>query len=561
MIEKLAKNWGYLLVVVVILISYGRGINNDFTYDDRGLVLQDQRITTADWGAIISQSYWGDAGDGLYRPITTASLAINWWVNQDRAWGYHLFNLILHVFIAVLLMFAGARSGDEKAGLIMALLYSVHPAFSEAVFGISGRAELLASFFGLLAIHCFMWKREGQTNNNEWICSGFVCLLAAILAKENGIAFAMGLIAWGTYRKRKIEIVGCISIIAIGVATLCKWLAIGVFRPEGIGYLDNPLAYESISLRCANGFGLVIRAGLKLVFPWPLAADYSPQQIQIYEHWAEPGVLLPMLLVISLLWCAAKLVKVNSESALWVGICGGAILIVSNLFIATGTIFAERLLYIPGIGFAIGMGWAISRLIPRHMTWVLTGWIVVSSGLLWQRAADWRNDLTLFSSAVLVHPHSARSHYGLGLALHREGGFEMALQEYDRAIELYPRYFEARLNRAAVLLGMGKYKAAKNAYQKVLEVRPTHFQARYALSLLEGNLGNKAWAESTLRQLHSERPTDLKVLRDLAGLLLGQGKYEAAEIMILQGLRIEPENRELRILQGELNRGRKRLLP
>ena len=77
------------------------------------------------------------------------------------------------------------------------------------------------------------------------------------------MVFASGIVVWRIFLNSKIDEIGGIAILATVAALAGKWLAIGVFQPDSIGYLDNPLAYESVDSRLANAFSLFIRSALK----------------------------------------------------------------------------------------------------------------------------------------------------------------------------------------------------------------------------------------------------------------------------------------------------------
>ena len=539
----------YLLIATIVLAGYGNSLNNSFSFDDRALILEDQRIINADWEAIFTQSYWGDTGDGLYRPLTSASLALNWLVGRDSPFSYHLVNMVLHILVAAMLCYIGLRGQNSRAGLVGAIFFALHPGPSEAVFSIVGRAELLACFWGMLAIICSLYSRDGLHSGKAWLPAIFLSLVAAMLCKENGTVFAVGIVVCGICREQRLDHAGRVALLAIVVAFACKLWAIGVLRPESIGYLDNPLAYLPADLRIAHGFSLVGRALLKMAFPWPLAADYSSQQIPIFPELTMPELWLPALWVISMGIVSILLVARNWDYFIWMVLCAGGILLVSNIFIVTGTIFAERLLYIPTLGLAAAGGMGLSRLKTKLRIYLSTSWILIAVSILAGRGLEWRGDMALFTSAVEVHPQSARSHFGLGLALHREGNLELAIGAYKRALEMYPRYFEARLNLGAALLGSGKLKEAITIYRQITDQRPRHFQGRYVLALLEQNNGNREDAEKMLRQLHEERPDRLDIIRDFSNLLIQKNDLKEAESVLVKGLQVDPDNKDLRHLQ------------
>jgi hypothetical protein len=566
MIGLAQTRWGYALIALVSAAVYGGGVGNDFTFDDRALIAEDYRIVSGDWSGILSQSYWGDTGDGLYRPLTTASYALNYLVTGFTASGFHVINLLLHIASSCLLMGIARLLVGPNAAFLGGLLFALHPGPSEAIFSVVGRAELLAFSCGAAGISLWLKAKVTPTRQACLLiaCSG--CLLASILAKENGMAFGLGLAAYAIALNHRDWVGWMIPLSAVVAGILVKWWAIGTLQPVGIGYLDNPLAYVSDLARAFHGLGLIVRAVFKLIFPWPLVADYSPNQIPLFSDLNDLELLLPAAFVATSGVGIFYLIKIQPKNLLITGTGICALLMVSNVFVATGTIFAERLLYIPSGAFCIGTGWSLNRLKHRWTIWFLVVWLAVSGGILWQRAGDWQDDLALFASAVENHPKSARSHYGLGLALHRQyhaagrasrsdtASLDRALDSYVRAIALYPRYVEAQFNRAALLVERGRVEGAISAYGKVLELRPGHFKARFALSLLEQHRGHLALAERLMHQLHDEQPQDLEVLAGLAMLWWQMERGDEARALVRETLVRVPQNVKLRELARYFNR-------
>ena len=90
----------------------------------------------------------------LYRPLVLVSYAINYAMHGLSPAGYTAVNIALHAAVS-LLLFALVRSigGSLFAAGVAGIAFAVHPVHTEAVTGISGRPELLAAFFFLLAVY------------------------------------------------------------------------------------------------------------------------------------------------------------------------------------------------------------------------------------------------------------------------------------------------------------------------------------------------------------------------------------------------------------------------
>ena len=94
---------------------------------------------------------------------------------------------------------------------------------------------------------------------------------------------------------------------------------------------------------------------------------------------------------------------------------------VANILFQTGTIMAERFLYLPSVGFAacvvMMLLFAIGeRTKVRLLAPVALAAIVVALGIrTWERNIDWKNDLTLANARQCVtSPDSFKTHFGTG---------------------------------------------------------------------------------------------------------------------------------------------------
>ena len=85
-------------------------------------------------------------------------------------------------------------------------------------------------------------------------------------------------------------------------------------------------------------------------------------------------------------------------------------------------------------------------------------------------------------------PRSARNHFGLGLALQREGDMIGALQSYNKALTIYPRYVEAHYNQGAAFVELSRYKEALHAYRAAEKYRPNYRNLQRTLELLTQHL-------------------------------------------------------------------------
>jgi len=129
------------LLLAVVALIYGNTLRNEFTMDDGIYVLRNPQVTQAS----VREFFTPNKFSNVFRPVTFATLALNWRLGGARPFGFHLFNLILHACVTWLLFLLldemlGASPQAKIVAFAAALIFAVHPLHTEAVASISGRA-------------------------------------------------------------------------------------------------------------------------------------------------------------------------------------------------------------------------------------------------------------------------------------------------------------------------------------------------------------------------------------------------------------------------------------
>jgi tetratricopeptide (TPR) repeat protein len=203
------------------------------------------------------------------------------------------------------------------------------------------------------------------------------------------------------------------------------------------------------------------------------------------------------------------------------------ILAVCNLFFIIGTVMAERLTYLPGIGLFVLAGlplaWLQSSAIEKRRLWfglgaaVVLGVIVASVPQCESRTRAWRSPHTLFEQAVEDRPESARSWAALGETLMKEGDLKAARRSLEQAVSLYDRHANALADLLSVQQTLGDMQAAKVTARKLKGIRPEDVRPYYVLALLEAREGRleeaQQEAEAGLALDPSFRPFHLSLGR------------------------------------------------
>src|SRR5438552_10708385 len=133
--------WPAALLVAAALIAYGNALTGPFVMDDRGTIVDNANIRQL-WPfttALTGPPQSAVAG----RPIVSLSLAINYALGGLSPWGYHAWNLGVHLLAALVLFGILRRMLPDVPAFICALLWLVHPLQTEVIDYVTQRTETM----------------------------------------------------------------------------------------------------------------------------------------------------------------------------------------------------------------------------------------------------------------------------------------------------------------------------------------------------------------------------------------------------------------------------------
>ncbi|MHC4831238.1 MAG: glycosyltransferase family 39 protein, partial [Planctomycetota bacterium] len=180
--ERLRALAAPALLMGLALALYANALGNDFVFDDLSLLRKNPAIRDPGllWDALTRP------GASSYRPVRTASFAIDFALSGDRTWAYHLLNALYHGLTAVLVhAVVGRLSRSRAAALCAALLFVAHPVHTESVAYISGRRDVLTGLFCLLGFYAYLRFREA--GRWRWLGLAGVSLLLGLGVKEMAV--------------------------------------------------------------------------------------------------------------------------------------------------------------------------------------------------------------------------------------------------------------------------------------------------------------------------------------------------------------------------------------
>jgi len=359
-------------------------------------------------------------------------------------------------------------------------------------------------------------------------------------------------------------VVACELYLWLRTSTLEMLIPVQRIHP-----LDNLTVHLSGIERWATSLGVLTRYLEVLCWPAKLAADYSGPVISAEPSLFAPRPLLGLLAL--LVSCAAVIAgSFNSKHvprgvAFWVLLFLLPYLIIGNLLFPVGTIFAERLIYLPSAGVCLLVGLLIVRMVPGNRSVsglpspklrqvigiILIAGLTLLISVTWKRAQEWRDDETVFSAAASVNPQSPRSHFILGKLAFDRGDMPMAIEKYKRTLELYPEHGAAWLELGNVLASQQRFEEAEASFLRALEIVPQNASIHFNLALATRYQHRLSEAERWLFKARLADDRSGKIRAELGNLYLATQRYPEAVDAYREALKLGYVDATERLRQAE----------
>lgn len=554
---SLSPFWARCLVGFVSFVCFVNSYNGNFVFDDSEAIInnKDLREDTS-ISDLWLHDFWGtklssNASHKSYRPLTVLTFRINYVLAGGlHPAGFHVVNILLHCIVAVLMLdvfsllfSSGATDKGKKimcapkSALLSALLFAVHPVHTECVSGIVGRADLLCALFVVLSFLGYCKALPGFNKREHtspfWvICSVFLGAVA-MLCKEQGIT-VLGLNAvFDVFVICKLNMLECIqkvlhrdktpekfSFLKKGLFTRIGLLAIGGMcvlyirwrimgtGPPAFTDVDNPASFaDSLFVRVINYNYYYSLNGWLLLCPWWLCFDWSMGCIPLIKSLSDFRIMAPAALWLCLFGLMYQALFSNNGQTRRIVTMGLGFLVIpflpaSNLFFRVGFAVAERVLYLPSVGYCMLLTYGYSRVCrqcikKKLVTLTVLGLLATNVIRCVQRSNQWKSEELLFQSALFVCPLNAKVHYNVGKNLADRGQQTEAIKFYREAVRLNPKYVHAMNNLGNILKEKEELHEAEQLLSRAVSIQPDFSAAWMNLGIVQNSLKRFEEAEKS----------------------------------------------------------------
>ncbi len=544
-----------LLVVATAIWAYHDVFRDAFVFDDIPHISENLHIRRLwpPWDLLSHSS----------RPVVHLSLAVNYALGGINPWGYHLFNVVVHI-LAGLTLYGVARrtflseplrpTFDRAASSLsgaITLIWLVHPLQTESVTYTIQRGESLMSLFYLLTLYCVI-RGHGASRENWWrigavvSCAlGMACKPVMVTAPLVALLYDRAFLAksWRDVVQRRGWLYAGLAASWLLLPPLLanaptEWKASAGFEFQGI----PPLQYARME-------SVAILRYLRLAFgPHPLCLDYGWRY-----HWQKmmaAGEVLPDVIVVVALVAGTVWAWHRKPALGFLGAWFFLILSPTSSFMPIADPIAEHRMYLPLAAVVTGVvvvAFVVGKRFLRNQSgfvlgWVACGFVVVPLAVLTiQRNRDYVSEFAIWDDTVAKCPQNPRAHSNLGLALFQLHRVAEAREQLEQALRLKPDYADAHYNLGVIFESQGRMRDAIEQYEQALEINPDYPAAHNNLA---NALAQDGKLEDAIRHYEEAlrlKPDFANAHNNLGAILVRLGRPKDGIRHYEEALRLDPD--------------------
>ena len=480
---KSEKLWIYYISITLAgFFVYANVLASKFLFDDIGLIQDNVFIKNFSlWPKLFTQSIWAGAGVKnsffVYRPLQMSIYLIDYHLWRLNPLGYHLTNIMFHVFAAlVLFRLILTLFGNRTWAALTAFLFVVHPIHTEAVAYCAGLADPLVAFFLFLSLLLYVKALNDKKPVFYWTMGIFYLL--ALLSKEYGLVLLALVSVYHYVFKKRFETQAVLVLAVFSTAYIVLRFC------AARGFIAPPPAVRADFFERLPGVFVSIAAYLRLLlFPVHLHMEYGASLFSL----ADPAALLGCAL--TAMWLIYTFRSRNKKpwlvfSTLWFFL---ALVPVSNLF-PINAFMAEHWLYVPSVGFFLIAAKILTDFYENKSTRTVSilcalSILTVLASLTVRQNYYWKDAVTFYNQTLKYTPDASRDYNNVGVEYKNQGKTQEAITAFQKAIEIYPKYVEAYNNLGSVYQDAGQNDKAIEYFSKAVEIKPDFAAGHHNLAI------------------------------------------------------------------------------
>ncbi len=538
-----------LIAIAITAMIFIPSLSNDFVnWDDDVNILENENLEVFN-AASIQKIFSPTEGNviGNYNPLTIFTFAVIKHLFGLNPQAFHSVNLLLHllcVFLVyrIMLLMKIGRIG----ALLVALLFGIHPMRVESVAWITELKDVLFGAFYLSAIFYYVKYLLGQQKNKKYYAFILILFFLSLMSKIQAVSLPLSMLALDYYFRREFNLKLIIEKIPFFALSLFFGL-LGIYTLGLEGSLNDDVTTYSFGDRLLIGAYSYTVYLIKVVVPYEMFPMYPYPKFLTWHFYAAPVAVLASLVGIFVAFKKDYRAIVFA----WAFFLVNVVFLLQILGAGQGFI-ADRFTYIPYLGLFFLVGYLYQYLEkekPKFKQYLLIGmgaYLAIGAFMTVKQIGIWENGEKLWShiidnsSSVTNLAHGNRAFYRRGIKQ-----YDLALQDYNRAIQLNSKKSGLYNSRGKTYFDMGNSAKALEDYARAIQLDDSEVEYHVNQGAAQGSLGR---FEEALKSLNKAKEVDPKFDNTYLNLSLAHGQlgmYDQAIEDITTYLTIKPYHADM----------------
>lgn len=506
-------------------VVYGASLSNGFVNWDDGYLIQDNEyIRTFQIESILT--HFSRYDPELYIPLTFLSYNFDYAIDGLNPAVFHFNNLILHILNAVLAgWFSFLLLQKRWPGVLVGLLFLLHPLNTESVVWASARKDVLSTAFYLSSLIAYLHYIR-SAKHVHYLQALLLCIFG-LFSKVMLVTQPIVLLLIDYQQGRKMDR----KTLGEKIPFFVLSVIFGVVAMFGKANIVRNSTIMEKGLMAAKSTLFYIE---KTFFPHDFSILHPyPGQVELFL----PEFFIPVLVLFTFLilfWRKRQHWKTAIFCSLFYMV---TIAPTFGNFSKGGSFYiaSDRYAYVGSIGLFIIIALWLERLhkrLPGNVKMLVPVLSLVSLVYLgaasYAQSLTWKDTKTLMLHTLEIYPDSYMAYDRLGGIYKEEQDYDAALAAYKRSIELNPTEARVFSNIGALYAEMDMPEEEMAALERSLELNPMFIPGMYNLARAYLSRDRRDDAMTELENILSMNRSFLDTRVHMADMYREDGRYEEA---------------------------------
>jgi len=541
--------------------------------DDPDYVVENTEIQHGfNWKSITWALTTGHAAN--WHPLTWLSHMLDCQLYGLNPAGHHLTNLLLHLGSSVLLfLLLNRMTGALWRSAWVAAIFALHPLRVESVVWVAERKDVLSTFFWMLTVLAYVRYTEEFKVQSSRFKAFYALSLAlfacALMSKPMVVTLPFVLLLLDYWPLGRLEFGPRFSwrLVAEKIPFLLLAISASVttFLVQSHSGVVAPLSSIPLVDRLANMPVAYVRYLGKIFWPSGLAVFYARNHLNFFQ--VVGSVLLLGLITL----CVLRQIRIRPYLAVgWFWFLG-ILFPVIGLVAAGHQSMADRYTYLPSVGIALMLAWAIGDLVARRpqllkAALALAALTVAMCAILTpKQIVYWRSLASLYARAADVSDQDSQTCFNIGCAAMGQRDFPRAARCFERALKVADKnaaksfLAQAKNNLGCALLEQGQIPNAISNFESALVFQPAYPQAFFNMGRAFATNQQPDVAVDCFQRALAMDPNVAEIHYRLGNALVQLGKNAEAVAQYSQALqlaRAQKNEKLVDVLETQLRQNR-----